>query len=481
MIHLGALSAAFAARHFAIQKIVLARSVLARSLCQFRVEFILFFAAGMAVCLYNLFVFGFPFLQSGMKVVLGFSTIGFFAALDLALARERSTARKEAGPAANVTPPDQFYPLTRRFTLVSLIVVLLVTGVVVLVVERDLAWFSQVRSQAESLHELRMVIFIELVFVMAVLLVLVINLVYSYSRNLKLLFNNQTEVLEKVAQGNLDNFVPVVTQDEFGFIAGHTNTMIEGLKDRLRLAEGIKVAQKVQQNLIPQSPPRLNGHKIAAKSLYSDETGGDYLDFFEVELEGKSGLGVVVGDVTGHGVGAALLMASVRGFLRQRAVLPGSLARMMDDVNRQLVRDTKDTGRFMSLFFLVLDSDGNGMTWVSCGHDPALIFDPAKGAVEELKGHDLVLGVEKGWSFTQYRRGPLQPGQILVLATDGVWEAAGPDGRMFGKERMKKSIMRNAEGEAGEILQNLFDELIDFRGGGSLEDDATLVVIKAET
>ena len=406
--------------------------------------------------------------------------MGLFAAVDLALERERSIALS-AGAATGVPkPPADFYPMTRRFTMVSLVILLLVTAVMLLVVERDLAWFSKVSSQAESLSELHQAIITEMVFVMSVLLALVVNLVYSYSRNLKLLFHNQTTVLEKVSQGSLDQFVPVVTQDEFGFIAGHTNSMIEGLKDRMRLAEGMKVAHEVQQNLLPQHPPQLRGLRIAAKNLYSDETGGDYLDFLQVKQNGTSGLGIVVGDVSGHGIGAALLMASVRGFLRQRAALSGEPAEMLSDVNRQLVHDTEDTGRFMSLFLLVIDSGAKGLTWVSCGHDPAMIFDPEKGGWEELKGQDLVLGVLRDWSFSQQRRAPMEAGQVLVLGTDGIWEATGPNGEMFGKKRLQQIVKDQASQTPDQIVDRVFAELIRFRGQKSLEDDATLVVIKAE-
>ena len=407
-INLGALSAALVARQVAGRRFVKACPRLNRSLCQFRVDMFMFFAAGLAISLFNVFAYSFPFVQSGLKVVVGYSTVGLFAAVDLALERERSIAQSIGAATVAPKPPADFYPMTRRFTLVSLVILLLVTAIMVLVVERDLAWFSQVSGQAESLSELHQAIIAEMVFVMVVLLALVVNLIYSYSRNLKLLFHNQTNVLEKVSQGSLDQFVPVVTQDEFGFIAGHTNNMIEGLKDRLRLAEGMKVAQEVQQNLLPQNPPQVGGLRIAAKNLYSDETGGDYLDFLQVKQNGAPGLGIVVGDVSGHGIGAALLMASVRGFLRQRAALSGDPADMLSDVNRQLVHDTEDTGRFMSLFLLVVDSGDKGLTWVSCGHDPALILDPETGGWEELKGQDLVLGVLGDWSFSQQSRPPLK-------------------------------------------------------------------------
>jgi sigma-B regulation protein RsbU (phosphoserine phosphatase) len=479
LIHLAALALAFAGRLAAVNLIIQNTPPLKRSIKQFQVDFILLCAAGMVVCLYNLAAYGFSFVHSGLKVVLGFSTVGLFAAIDLALERERRLDRGDGGARPGMTPPDELYPLTRKFTMVSIMVVALVTTIMVLIFERDLAWFSQEISQTQALAELKQAILFEVLFVMGVLLILVVNLVYSYSRNLKLLFHNQTDALEKVSQGELNIQVPVITNDEFGFIAGHTNSMIEGLKDRMRLLEGVKVAQEVQQNLLPNKAPALQGFDIAAKSLYSDETGGDYLDFIKVHSANGGGLGVVVGDVTGHGVGAALLMASARGFLRQRAALAGSLADMVGDVNKQLSRDTGTSGRFMSLYFLVIQPDGQGLSWVNAGHDPGILHNPLDASFEDLKGEDLVLGVEAGWSFNQHHHAAMRPGEVLVLATDGIWEAHSQSGEMFGKKRLKQIIRDSSAKSAGGILTAILDQMRNFVGSGPMEDDATLVVIKA--
>ena len=478
-IQLVALVLAYLGRMLAIKLIIERLPPLKRSLKQFQIDLALFFAAGMLVCLYNLAVYGFPFVHSGLKVVLGFSTVGFFAAIDLALECERGLARQTPS-LFGLTPPSELYPLTRKFTLVSIIMVGLITTIMVLILQMDLAWFSRESSSQMAMAHLKEAVITEILFVMGILLAMVINLVYSYSRNLKLLLHNQTDALEKVSSGQLNTFVPVITNDEFGFIAGHTNSMIDGLKDRLRLLEGVKVAQQVQQNLIPSETPFVDGLDIAAQCVFSDETGGDYLDFFNVPTADGEGLGIVVGDVTGHGVGAALLMASVRGFLRQRTALAGRLDQIVADVNQQMSRDTEGSGRFMSLFFLVVDRTGKGLTWVSAGHDPGILYDRAQNSFEELAGQDLVLGVESEWEFSQSKRGPLEPGQVLVLATDGIWEAHNSHGEMFGKERLRSIIAASAEQNASGILQAILQNLRGFLQQGPMEDDATLVVIKAQ-
>ncbi|NIQ92700.1 MAG: phosphatase, partial [Deltaproteobacteria bacterium] len=107
-------------------------------------------------------------------------------------------------------------------------------------------------------------------------------MIISYSKNLKLLFENETNVLERVTQGDLSRLVPVATNDEFGVIAGHTNTMIDGLRHRLQLITALKLAEEVQQNLLPTEPPSYPGLDIAGISNYCDETGGDYYDYFRL-------------------------------------------------------------------------------------------------------------------------------------------------------------------------------------------------------
>jgi sigma-B regulation protein RsbU (phosphoserine phosphatase) len=194
--------------------------------------------------------------------------------------------------------------------------------------------------------------------------------------------------------------------------------------------------------------------------------------------EGK--IGVVIGDVSGHGIPSALLMAAVRSSLRQRASLPGSIAQIVSDVNRQLTKDVEETGRFMTLFFSEIDSHNRVVRWVRAGHDPGFFYDPAADAFEELKGAGMALGVDENWSYEEKQKTGLRKGQIIVLATDGVWEAHNAKGEMFGKEAFCEIIRTNAAAGASEILNGVIDELEHFQTGVAPEDDITLVVIKIE-
>lgn len=175
-----------------------------------------------------------------------------------------------------------------------------------------------------------------------------INLIVSYSKNLKLLFNNQTSVLERVESGDLSGKVAVATSDEFGVIANHTNHMIDGLRHRFELMSSLRLAEEVQQNLLPSRSPYLKGFDIWGSSLYCEQTGGDYYDYFLLP-DGK--LGVAVADVCGHGVGAAMLMISVRAYLVSAIKNYEDPARLLESVNESLSKDCAVTGNFTSMFF----------------------------------------------------------------------------------------------------------------------------------
>ena len=236
----------------------------------------------------------------------------------------------------------------------------------------------------------------------------------------------------------------------------------------------LNLAQEVQQNLLPQRPPRLDSIDVAGRSLYCDETGGDYYDY--IELPNRS-QGIVVGDVSGHGVSAALLMASVRGYLRARATLAGSTGDIITAVNRLLSMDTAETGQFMTLFYLVVEPLNNRIIWVRAGHDPGFLYCPHSDQFEELSGAGLALGVDESWNYDDYNR-KVEPGQIVLLTTDGIFEAHNSAGEMFGKARFKEVVRKNAGLEAEGIRKAVFEAVTEYRGDEPQEDDITLVVLK---
>ncbi len=219
---------------------------------------------------------------------------------------------------------------------------------------------------------------------------------------------------------------------------------------------------------------------MAGRSLYCDETGGDYYDFIESVGGDSQKFAAAVGDVSGHGISSALLMATVRSSLRQRVSHPGSTAQIIGDVNRQLAKDVERSGDFITMFLLVIDATKKELEWVRAGHDPGLIYDPGADAFKEIGGPGLALGVDENWIYRENRTGAISKGHVILLGTDGVWEAANPKGTMFGKAPIYDAIRKSHNGSADEILEAILYTLDKFQAGAKKEDDVTLVVIKMQ-
>ena len=149
------------------------------------------------------------------------------------------------------------------------------------------------------------------------------------SRNLTIPFKEIIITLRGVRNGRFDKKVQVTSNDEIGYTGDVINEMTAGLKEREKMQQSLNLAKEVQQNLLPKSNLKVNGIDISGKSVYCDETGGDYYDFISIEDNEKQKIGVAIGDVSGHGISSALLMATVRSSLRQRASLPGSTAKII--------------------------------------------------------------------------------------------------------------------------------------------------------
>jgi sigma-B regulation protein RsbU (phosphoserine phosphatase) len=297
------------------------------------------------------------------------------------------------------------------------------------------------------------------------------------SRNLTLPFSEIIETLRGVKNGHYNKKVQVTTNDEIGYTGDAINEMTEGLKERERLQQSLDIAMEVQQNLLPSRDPEIEGLDIAGTSIYCEETGGDYYDYLMTGETGQKKICVVVGDVADHGIPSALLMTTARAFLRQRTSRSGELDQVVSDVNRQLTRDVEDSGRFMTLFICEIDRNRNIIHWVNAGHDPAMIYDCKNDTFEELAGNALPLGVSETAAYQKFDK-KITPGQIIMLGTDGIWEAQNPQGEMFGKQRFKNIIRENAGRRAREIVQTVIKQVDNFRISLEKADDVTLVISK---
>jgi sigma-B regulation protein RsbU (phosphoserine phosphatase) len=244
------------------------------------------------------------------------------------------------------------------------------------------------------------------------------------------------------------------------------------------IKQSLELAREVQQSLLPNKNPQFGRLDIAGRSIYCDETGGDYYDFITTDTGENEKLAIAIGDVSGHGISSALLMATVRSSLRQRLSRPGDAGDVISDVNRQLVHDVEDSGQFMTMFYLMIDPTKKQLLWVRAGHDPAIFYDPNTDTFQELSGSGVALGVMEDSIFKAYTKTAIRTGQIIFLSTDGIWEAFNQKGEMFGKERIYDIIRQNSSSSADEIINIMIESLKSFQQGAQIEDDITLVVIK---
>jgi sigma-B regulation protein RsbU (phosphoserine phosphatase) len=263
--------------------------------------------------------------------------------------------------------------------------------------------------------------------------------------------------------------------------------------ERLRLKQDMDMARRVQERLLPQRMPDLEGLDYFGRCRPAREVGGDCFDF--IELPGGR-LGVAVGDVAGKGAAAALLMASLQAMLRVHAGVHGDdVEHLATDVNKQLCSIT-DPNRFASLFYGVFDPVGRTLTYVNAGHNPPLLLragsgrslgaqalraDPSLAAPDSpewLRSTGPVLGVVREG---RYRRSVLrlEPGDTLVIYTDGIPEAANPTGEMYGEARLAESLQLHRGLCAQDLAEALFGDVARFAGEAPQGDDMTLVVARA--
>lgn len=466
-------AAAYALRPWCERRLVVEIDAYKQTIRQFQLDLILVFSAGFSVAAFNLIAHGFP-LSSGISLVFGCLVAGFFIALDMALRRERLLIDTAKMKAPLLLPPERLYPMSRRFSMVAVVTAFFVIVIMVLVISKDFAWLDSMAPDKLMIDQARRSVMIEVVFITGVLFILVINLIFSYSKNLKILFGNETGILEKVSQGDLSALVPVVTQDEFGLIAGHTNNMIQGLRHRMELVSSIKLAEEVQRNLLPIHPPAVKDVDLAGASIYCKETGGDYYDYFQLSHDR---LALVVADAADHGLGSAMHMTSARAFLRSAMDRYDTPAQIMSEINGYLTRDSRNTGRFMTLFFLEINLKQRVLRWVRAGHDPAMLYDPDSGQLELLDGPGVVLGALEEAEFVTSDHENWPQGAVLVIGTDGIWETRNEMGEMFGKKRLIQAIKdSSAQKEtARQLLDRILSQVTEWRKDQDQEDDITLM------
>jgi len=265
-------------------------------------------------------------------------------------------------------------------------------------------------------------------------------------------------------------------RDDGGNLLGFMYFIVDMTKARRSLT----LAAEVQKILRPQNAPRIAGFDIAGHTLSCEELGGDYFDYLAMPDCPGDHVNLVVGDVTGHGVDAALVMTSARALLRMRAAQCGNVAEIVSEMNHHLSQDLAATGIFMTLFIMRLDPGADAIRWIRAGHLPAIVYDPAQDVFTELKGEGMALGVDENFPFIESIQNGLKPGQIIAVGTDGITEARNRRGELYGRERFQQAIRSHAALKAAELNGAVFADWQRHMDGGPQEDDATLLIVKVQ-
>jgi len=233
-------------------------------------------------------------------------------------------------------------------------------------------------------------------------------------------------------------------------------------------------AQRIQQHLLPAQPPLLPGFDVAGASYPAEFTGGDTFDYLAMR---DGSVGFAIGDVSGHGLGPALLMASTHAHLRSLARTYTDAGEILGLVNASLVRETEDD-RFVTLLFGRLDPRTRSFVYASAGHPAGYVLD-ASGSVKAcLESTSLPLGILPDADFPPGEPVALEPGDLVLLITDGILEARSPTGDYFGARRALEVVRAHRQAAAGEIIEVLHRAVLEFSETRKPADDVTALVIK---
>src|SRR5215208_913177 len=247
----------------------------------------------------------------------------------------------------------------------------------------------------------------------------------------------------------------------------------EQLIEKKRLEGQLEVARQVQLELLPPKDPELPGYDISAYNFPTEEVSGDYYDWVRIY---DDELGIVIADVSGKGVPAAILMSFLRSSLRAATHIGYATNISLAKVN-YLLWESIERNQFVTAFYGILDASNKTLSYSNAGHNPPILLN-AKGEASFIEYGEQPLGMFPETRYHQYHL-LLEPGDVLVLYTDGVTEASNPDGVEFGRDRLVQSVKDNYDRPARELIASLEMAVLEWTANMGANDDVTFFIIKA--
>lgn len=276
------------------------------------------------------------------------------------------------------------------------------------------------------------------------------------------------EGLMALRQRNTDFRVAIESKDEFGELGQTFNQMMVEVKEML-------LAGAVQQCLIPTDPPEIPGHQLVIFNQMATDVGGDYADAF---LLPENRFLLVLGDVTGHGISSSILTAMVKALIFRFSKCPKDLSLIMKELS-EMIFDLLKHRKLMTFCAIIVDKDSGEFIMANAGHPYPIISDK-DGQIKKVEHSSLPLGVSKKRSNYPTKTGTLTVGDVLVLYTDGIAEAANEKGEIFGFDRVESIISKNCQKSAKELQEILLNEFWQHYTDKALDDDLTFVILKKE-
>ncbi len=236
----------------------------------------------------------------------------------------------------------------------------------------------------------------------------------------------------------------------------------------------MEIAKNIQLSLLPKKIPDIPGINLAGICVPAKDVGGDYYDFLH-HADGR--LDLLIADVSGHNIGAALIMAETRTFIQSRSEHLGTPENILKALNTFFYDDLTQAELFVTMFYLQFQPDTHQATFASAGHSPPLLWKGARNSLLRLDAEGLIIGVFKDFPYQQSEV-MLEPGDCLLLYTDGVIEAENAEGEFFGEDRLGELLSTSSELAPQALIDHIFEQVRLFAGQHSFQDDVSLVVMK---